>query len=381
MGKNGFAYSTLVLVLVLWLGQPANCQRAAYPLGNVTKQELVAKYYEGKSLGPVEGIWAEADGTYEIAVIKGAFADYPGYEYIGLITSSKVDKFKPGLVKALLRKTADTRKCPGVWYLRNFEEQPSLFTVSADHNTMTCKWNDGYDSTLTLLRVYPDDNVAGPGKSEERSGTGFFVSSSLVVTSAHVIGTSKRIRIVTDDGASHEVQVLVRDDANDIALIKVRDTTVVAYLRVSDPTTVTEGNKAFTIGFPLPGQLGSRSKVAEGIVNGVTGLRDDPRLFQISVPVQPGNSGGPVLNENGRVIGIVASTVNPVKTLGETGTLPQNVNFAVKINYLSNLVAVAREKLPEPEALQPAKLDASGIADMGRKSVVQVIATETNGAP
>ena len=111
-------------------------------------------------------------------------------------------------------------------------------------------------------------------------------------------------------------------------------------------TSATTGTTVFTIGYPFSGTLGEKSKLTEGIINSVYGIGDDPRFYQISVPIQPGNSGGPLINMKGEVIGVVTSTLDAIKVFEFSGTLPQNVNYGIKIQYAKLLL----ETLPLKKA-------------------------------
>jgi len=97
--------------------------------------------------------------------------------------------------------------------------------------------------------------------------------------------------------------------------------------------------RVFTIGYPHPDFMGSEPKVTYGLISAVTGLRNDPRIYQISVSIQAGNSGGPLLNMNGKVVGITAPKLSAAKIFKWTGDLPQNVNYAIKIGYLAMLLS------------------------------------------
>ena len=99
----------------------------------------------------------------------------------------------------------------------------------------------------------------------------------------------------------------------------------------------------FTIGFPNTGVQGLEPKLTRGDISSLAGMRDDPRYFQISVPVQPGNSGGPLVNASGSVVGVVTLRLSDWNTLKLTGAIPQNVNYAVKSSFIAALV----EGLPE----------------------------------
>jgi len=92
------------------------------------------------------------------------------------------------------------------------------------------------------------------------------------------------------------------------------------------------------VGFPLPGLLTSLPSVTSGAVTALAGIRDDVRFYQISAPVQPGNSGGPVLDNSGNVIGVVQSKLNALLVVRATGDIPQNVNFAIKSSVAQNFL-------------------------------------------
>lgn len=163
------------------------------------------------------------------------------------------------------------------------------------------------------------------------TGTGFFVSGDgHVVTNFHVIEDAKNITIVTSAGERFTARVLKRDSANDVALLKVEKESVA--LNLSDQ--IEKGESVLTIGYPLISVQGQESKVTFGNVNALSGVNGDVRFAQIDVPIQPGNSGGPLLNSRAEVVGVVTATLNVIQTLRESGSLPQNVNYAVKSDYV-----------------------------------------------
>ena len=110
-------------------------------------------------------------------------------------------------------------------------------------------------------------------------------------------------------------------------------------LNVVAARTAKLGEEVYTVGFPLTGILSDGHKVATGIVSGLAGLDNDPRLFQLTVPTQPGNSGGPIFNSKGEVVGMLASTLSVDYLYKVAKTIPQNVNFAIKSDYLLLLIA------------------------------------------
>jgi S1-C subfamily serine protease len=161
------------------------------------------------------------------------------------------------------------------------------------------------------------------------SGTGFFVDASgNVLTNHHVVETCNQVVVVLAD-RRWRADVVARNAASDLALLKAGTTpTSYASFRAAAPPRA--GEAVTAVGFPLRGLLASGPIVSTGIVNATAGIRDDATRFQISAPVQAGNSGGPVLDAGGNVIGVVVAKLDAMKLARETGDIPQNINFAIK---------------------------------------------------
>ena len=165
------------------------------------------------------------------------------------------------------------------------------------------------------------------------TGTGVVVHpDGLILTASHVIGSGRNIVVKLADGRILDAEVVRRDTLNDLALLRV-DARTEDYLTLSRPRTATIGEDVFTIGFPAMSVLGQESKFTEGSISALSGPDDLPSLMQISVPLQPGSSGGPLVNDRGEVIGIVIASAAIANFVEMTGTLPQNVNWAVKADY------------------------------------------------
>jgi S1-C subfamily serine protease len=118
-------------------------------------------------------------------------------------------------------------------------------------------------------------------------------------------------------------------EANDLAVLRISQGRTPNCLSIANQKSVTLGQQVFTIGYPAPDILGSEAKFTEGVVSSLS-VGGDAGYMQISVPVQPGNSGGPLLNGSGEVVGIVVATASALSFLKGTGALPQNVSWAVK---------------------------------------------------
>jgi hypothetical protein len=161
------------------------------------------------------------------------------------------------------------------------------------------------------------------------SGTGFIVGEGRALTNSHVVEQCSRIVARTANGRDLPAQVTARDQALDLALLTLaRD--VGPALSFRDPPVVRRGDEVVTYGYPLSGILSSGPTLTRGDISALAGLRDDQNQLQISAPVQRGNSGGPLLDRAGNVVGVVVSKLNAQRVAERTGDIPQNVNFAIK---------------------------------------------------
>ena len=195
-----------------------------------------------------------------------------------------------------------------------------------------------------------------------QSGTGFAVADgSLVITNFHVVDGCKSVRIANvGDG-----QIKTIDPGNDIAIIQpARPIRQPLRFRTGDP--LKPGEDIIVIGFPLRGLLSSAPTVTTGIVSSLAGLRDDRTRFQISAPVQPGNSGGPVLDKAGNVVGMVVSKLNVLRIARMTGDIPQNVNFAIPVSIITSVLDANSVKYQ------------AGTVD-GGKSTAEIVSTASPG--
>ncbi len=162
------------------------------------------------------------------------------------------------------------------------------------------------------------------------SGTGFVVADGRLITNNHVVEGCGRMVARNAAGTEQSAPVLATDRARDLALLSV-PTSFGPPLTFRSSPDVRRGESVVTYGFPLFGLLSNGPTLTTGDVSALSGLRDNQTNFQISAPVQPGNSGGPLLDNSGNVIGIVVAKLNAARIAEMTdGDIPQNVNFAVK---------------------------------------------------
>ncbi len=171
---------------------------------------------------------------------------------------------------------------------------------------------------------------AGPAGHPESTGTSFVAAEGRLLTNNHVVDGCRRMVARNAKGTEQTARVIATDRRRDLALLTVTDD-FGPPLTFRTAPEVKRGETVVTYGFPLFGLLSSGPTLTTGAINALSGLRDNQANFQISAPVQPGNSGGPLLDGQGNVIGVVVAKLNAARIAEMTdGDIPQNVNFAVK---------------------------------------------------
>jgi S1-C subfamily serine protease len=223
--------------------------------------------------------------------------------------------------------------------------------------------------TKSWVHGTPIPAMAEIDASGAARGTGFFVDDKGgMVTAAHVVGTCKRVKLVDIDKTG---DVTAKDAANDIALVRFPETPT-AYARIrSDPPKV--GEAVFVYGFPLGGAIAANGSITAGVVSALTGLENDTNRVQVSAPVQQGNSGGPLFDSHGAVVGMVDSKLNVLRVGKVTGDLPQNVNFAIKNSSLASFLDVQSAKYSRPSWLSSLfSKDGEAVAEIGKAVTYKV---------
>ena len=187
-------------------------------------------------------------------------------------------------------------------------------------------------------------NLKGLQAQPESTATGFFITDDgYFITNEHVAGEGATVRLLTAAGTI-AAKVVKVDRANDLALLKAEGKFTA--LPVITSRGVRLGATAATVGFPNTGLQGFAPKLARGEIASLAGAQDDARHFQISAPIQPGNSGGALVDERGNVIGVVVAKLSQRAALATSGALAENVNYAVKSSYLLSFL----ESVPEVAA-------------------------------
>jgi S1-C subfamily serine protease len=204
------------------------------------------------------------------------------------------------------------------------------------------------------------------------SGTGIIVArDGLIVTNDHVVRNCGDIRVHDRDGAATAATLKAHDEHNDLALLKSSHEWPAA-ARFRDGAAIRAGDGVVAIGYPLTEMIGSESEasITTGAVSALSGMGNDTRFLQLTAPVQPGNSGGALLDMSGRLVGVVTAKLNAIAVAGVTGDIPQNVNFALKEAVVRSFLdanSVAYSEEPAATALS-----AADVGDTAKKFTVLV---------
>ncbi len=180
------------------------------------------------------------------------------------------------------------------------------------------------------------------------NGSGFFVTrEGHFVTNQHVAGAGKTFFVGSESSGWHQATLIGTDDDNDLAVLKINAETKPLPIKPSDAVKL--GQTVATIGFPNIQLQGLSPKFTKGEISSLAGIQDDPTTFQISVPMQPGNSGGPLFDELGNIVGVVCARLSQEAAVATTGVHAENVNYAVKSSILMDLLAkLNAPRLPAP---------------------------------
>jgi len=199
-------------------------------------------------------------------------------------------------------------------------------------------------------------------------GTCFAVHpGGLVATAAHVVAGAGALRVHLPDGNAFEAEVHAIDPVNDLAVLRIPQPTP-DHLPLGAADSVALGQRVFTLGFPAVDILGEDPKFTDGVIAARSGPIDRPSLLQITVPIQPGSSGGPLVTEQGYAVGVVTSAADPGFFLAATGQPPQSVNYAVRSEFLARLLPPAEEEPPpvdRPGAIDRARAAACWVEAVG----------------
>ncbi len=342
-------YKLFILLLFIPIISTAQITRSTYRSGNEIYHvpiysEQQARFYldNAKELDPVEGIWSSGEDKYSIEKDFDGFTRNSEYYRAVLLYTSKSNVSKIGDIRFFLKKGTSPNIYETTYYSYSnlnftsygitYDIKPIMTISLLNEHTLTIKWSD-HDNTF--YRVYSPQNVQP--KEDKKSmwtGTCFAIDKKHIVTNYHVIQDAKLINVkgmydIFNSG--HSAEVVASDKVNDIAILKITDNQFPGFGNI--PYCVSNkmadvGEDIFVLGYPLTQTMGNEIKLTNGIISSRTGFQGDIANYQMSAPIQPGNSGGPMFDSKGDVIGIVCAH--------HAGA--ENAGYAIKISYLKLLI-------------------------------------------
>lgn len=277
---------------------------------------------------PVAGIYENTVGAGRFAIVEEMGADNLYMIYVG---SERNDTgWKYGERTAVLRPTSVN----GLYKASYYENDSPVIdgTIAFDAASMTLVI--GEEDPIIYIRMGDANIETVNHQTEQWSGTGYAIGNGYIVTNNHVVDGAKTISIKGvkgDMNTGYSAEVVATDKVNDLAIIRINDPSFNGFGTI--PYAVQQrmadvGEDVFVLGYPLTQALGNEIKLTNGIISSRTGYQGNISTYQMSAPVQPGNSGGPMFDNKGNVIGIVVA--------GVPGA--ENVGYAIKTSYLKILI-------------------------------------------
>lgn len=334
-------------------------------------EQSLRTWWAKNGISDIEGIYDFWDcnnkewwgsNKFTVAVKK----DDIDYQVVYLSGNQNGTIWKTGDVKAIIKPTAIPNFFKTIWFMDSKRINDNIF-VTFDATTMEIKEKE-QNINATFLKMFPSANHAKSGTKHNRekqpdneeieyrnSGSGIIISTNgVVVTNYHVIEDSKFYDIVVRDGSkvlTYKAKLLATDKVNDLALLMIDDDRFIRFDEI--PFTLSSktsevGTSVFAMGYPLTSYMGEEVKITDGIISSKTGYEGDIVTYQISAPIQPGNSGGPLFDKRGNLIGITNAGIMEAN----------NVGYAIKASYLRNLIESApiSIEIPQNNILQDLEL-------------------------
>ena len=314
-----------------WVGIKIN---NPYPtVQNVGLSEYTIKTRIDEVDNGIVGIYEQVgDQKYKL----GCILDNDTYKLVYLGSGESYRHWRVGDVKAILRETATPGLFKADWRMLDKTLNTDTYVTFDGSSMKTVISKDSGAENDTYIKMYPTGSSSGinSSKSSDWSGSGFALKDGYIVTNYHVIDGAKTVLVLGVGGSfstEYKASVVATDKSNDLALVKIDDYRFNGFgnISYSIKTGMADvGEDVFVLGYPLTTVMGEEIKLTTGVISSRTGFQGDASSYQISAPIQPGNSGGPLFDSRGNLIGIVNAKISAA----------ENVGYAIKASYLKNLV-------------------------------------------
>lgn len=275
----------------------------------------------------ITGIYEEVGGNgYKLGCIRQGET----YKLIFLKGDPNSTWWKMGDLKAKLNPTSTAGLYKAQWHLLNKDTINEAY-VGFDGASMKVFIGD---TESDYIKTYPTFSASSGGQASHWSGSGIEIKDRYIVTNYHVVDGATDIvvqRVVNSTEEQFKASVVATDKVNDLAIIRINDSRYYQFGQLPYAvkfTTSDVGESCYALGYPLTSTMGTEIKLTTGVISSRSGYQGDVSTYQVSAPVQPGNSGGPLFNSKGELIGIINAK--------HTGA--ENVSYAIKTSYVRNLI-------------------------------------------
>ena len=297
-------------------------------------EELLKRIFEERGSDYLEGIYEESISKSKFGIVKQDNENRYSMIFLNGPKNGLYEEWKPGLIKGFLYESGTMGVLRAEFFIFSFGFDTKMTLVNITANGI----RENNSSTIAVdyeyNKVYSNKIKKDFSFNDVSSGTCFPISrDGLIVTNYHVIENKNVFRIKginLDYNKAYNATLVLVDKNNDLAILKINDPkfgTLPAIPYVLKKEQLSVGANIFVLGFPLRSSMGDEIKLTNGIISSKSGFQGDVTTYQISAPVQPGNSGGPLFDSNGDIIGIINAKHKAA----------DNVTYAIKTSYLLNL--------------------------------------------
>lgn len=329
---------TLSIIFVCLIGFLSGC--AGFQHGYTLSQ------YKGRVLPADQG-----PGQKRLRIEKnydntlwGYLAENPGPDYIHVVSQYKVKLYYVDSNQVAVFSRPGMSSNSSVSIHEGIPKEIAQRFRQADRQQLVKHSKPSPESSESSTKDKPPspdqskDRLPKPTQSTEKeptkSGTCFAVNNAgMILTAYHIVEDADKIRLKfpwMDEPALAEMAKT--SETTDLVLLEIEKSTP-HYLHLARSREVSLGEEVFTIGYPVTSILGTNAKFTNGTISSLSGPSDEATFYQVSVPVHSGNSGGPLVNQNGNVVGVVLAKAAAKPFLKATGNVPENVSWAIKSDY------------------------------------------------
>lgn len=341
-------FSTLLLLLLCFCAWAQKSEQSGWYVKGYTEETAKAYFDRRYSLDLIEGIWQSNDGfKYSIERDVEDDGSRSTDKYRVIVLESSHNGWSLGQIKGFVSFSSINGVYSLKYYTRNsngdnLESQNVILVVESP---IIVSFNRMDGAKISMIKLYPkvEGTEAGSvsGSEKKWSGSSIVIGDRYLATNNHVVDGARSLVIsgLNDNyNKDYSVEVVAVDKNVDLAIIKVTDPDFEGFGFPTygiSTTTADVGTDVFVLGYPITTVMGQEIKLTTGVISSKTGYQGDPATYQISAAVQPGNSGGPMFDGEGNLIGIVVSKI----------TQAENVGYAIKLSNLRNLVESCSDRI------------------------------------